>query len=46
MAQSKTKVAQAIAAVSLTMAKKACGAASMYGLYQPKEPAKVASLKK
>ncbi len=31
-------VAKAIAKVSMFMAKKACGAASGHGWYQPKEP--------
>ncbi len=35
----KRTVAKAIAAISLKMAKASCGAASRYGMYQPKEPA-------
>lgn len=35
----KEKVARMIAAVSLKMAKVCCGAASQFGIYQPKEPA-------
>ncbi len=31
-------IAKIIAKLSLFMAKKACGAASCYGTYQPKEP--------
>ena len=34
----QTVVAKSIAKVSMTMAKRACGAASCYGTYQPKEP--------
>lgn len=34
----KKVMAKVIAKVSLIMAKKACGAASFYGAYQPKEP--------
>ncbi len=34
----KEKVAKAIAKVSMSMAKRACGAASCYFSYQPKEP--------
>lgn len=35
----KEKLAKALASASLKMAKASCGAASMYGMYQPKEPA-------
>ncbi len=35
----KRTVAKAIAVISLKMAKASCGAASQYGIYQPKEPA-------
>lgn len=35
----KEKVAKVIAGISLKMAKASCGAASIYGIYQPKEPA-------
>ncbi len=35
----KRTVAKAIAVISLKMAKASCGAASIYGMYQPKEPA-------
>ena len=38
-------IAKAVAAASMTMAKKACGAASMYGFHQPKEPKAVAKIK-
>lgn len=34
----KEKVAKVIAKTSMSMAKKACGAASCYHTYQPKEP--------
>lgn len=34
----KKALADKIAKVSLAMAKKFCGAASAYGVYQPKEP--------
>ncbi len=34
----KETVAKAIAKASMSMAKKACGAASCYFAYQPKEP--------
>jgi len=36
--KAKEKLAAAIAKISLAAAKKACGAASFYGVYQPKEP--------
>lgn len=42
----KTTVANLIAKASLFMAKKACGAASCYGTYQPKEPKAVAKIAK
>lgn len=35
----KKTVAKAIASISLKMAKISCGAASKFGMYQPKEPA-------
>ncbi len=35
----KENVAKAIASISLKMAKVSCGAASQFGIYQPKEPA-------
>lgn len=39
--------AKAIAKISMFMAKKACGSASNYGWYQPKEPTKaIEKLKK
>lgn len=38
-------IAKAVAAISMTMAKKACGMASFYGSYQPKEPKAVAKIK-
>ena len=34
----KKTVARTLAATALKMAEKACGTASIYGLYQPKEP--------
>lgn len=34
----KEKVAKVLAGVSLKMAKASCGAASQFGLFQPKEP--------
>lgn len=37
----KNKIAKAIAATALAMAKKACGAASCYGIHQAKEPKEV-----
>ena len=37
--QIKKKISNAVAKISLAMAKKSCGAASSYGSYQPKEPA-------
>lgn len=42
----KETVAKAIAGVALNTAKAACGAASHYGTYQPKEPKHLRSLKK
>lgn len=43
----KETVAKAIAKVSMFVAKKACGAASGAGWYQPKEPTKsIEKLKK
>ncbi len=41
----KEKVAKTLAAAALKMAEKACGAASIYGLYQPKEPKALKNLK-
>lgn len=37
----QSTAAKAVAAVAKAMAKKACGAASMWGTYQPKEPKKI-----
>ena len=37
----KKKIAEAIATMSLKMAKKACGAASAYGVHQTKESKEV-----
>lgn len=34
-------LAEVIAKLSMSMAKRACGAASAYGWYQPKEPANI-----
>lgn len=34
----QNKIAKAIALVAKTMANRACGAASAWGTYQPKEP--------
>ena len=34
----KEKVAKPIAGISLKMAKVSCGAASQFGIFQPKEP--------
>lgn len=34
----KEKIAKLIAKTSMSMAKKACGAASIHHTYQPKEP--------
>lgn len=34
----KEKVAKAIAGISLKMVKVSCGAASQFGIFQPKEP--------
>ncbi|MDO4155948.1 MAG: cyclic lactone autoinducer peptide [Oscillospiraceae bacterium] len=39
-------VANATAKVAKVMAMKACGAASMWGAYQPKEPKALKNLKK
>ncbi|WMJ22354.1 cyclic lactone autoinducer peptide [Paludicola sp. MB14-C6] len=38
MKNSSTKLAKTIANISLKAAIKACGAASLYGCHQPKEP--------
>lgn len=40
----KAKVAKAIAKVALKTAKASCGAASIFGPYQPKEPANLRKL--
>lgn len=40
----KKTVAKVIADIALKMAKASCGAASMYGIYQPKEPKVLKSL--
>lgn len=42
----KTSIAKAIAFVAETMAKKACGAASHFGMHQFKEPAKLSKISK
>ena len=42
----KTSIAKAIASIAEIMAKKACGAASHYGLHQFKEPAKLNKISK
>lgn len=42
----KTTVAKAIAKLALKSAKTACGAASYYGPYQPKEPANLRNIVK
>lgn len=42
----RTTAAKMIANISMSMAKKACGNASMYGTYQPKEPKALKNLKK
>lgn len=39
-------VAKAIEKVAMTMAKKACGSASWFGTYQPKEPKSLEKLVK
>lgn len=39
-------VAKVIEKVSMSMAKKACGAASWFGAYQPKEPKTLEKLSK
>lgn len=41
----KTKVATTLATTALKMAEKACGTASIYGLYQPREPKSLKKLK-
>lgn len=41
----KKTVAKTLAAVALKMAEKACGTASIYGLYQPIEPKALKKLK-
>lgn len=42
----KEKVAKVLAGVSLKMAKASCGAASQFGLFQPKEPAALKKMMK
>ncbi len=42
----KEAIAKAIAKTSMSMAKKACGAASCYYAYQPKEPKALQKIKK
>lgn len=42
----KTKIAQMVTHASILMAKKACGSASLCGIYQPKEPDIPQALKK
>lgn len=42
----KHTVAKVIGAISLKMAKIACGSASAYGLHQPKEPAALKKMMK
>lgn len=42
----KKAVANAMAAISMKMAKRAGGAATMFGAYQPKEPEALKKLKK
>lgn len=42
----KKTIAKAMAAISLQMAKKAGGAATTFGSYQPKEPEVLKRLKK
>lgn len=42
----KRTVAKAIAVISLKMAKASCGAASHFGIYQPKEPAALKKMMK
>lgn len=37
--KAKEIAAKALAAIALKSAKAACGAASFFGIYQPKEPA-------
>ena len=39
-------IAKVIAKVAMTSAKAACGAASYFGPYQPKEPANIKEIKK
>lgn len=39
--KAKKKIADFIAKTALKSAKVACGAASCYGIYQPKEPANI-----
>lgn len=40
----KAMIAKAIAKLALKSAKMACGAASYYGSYQPKEPANLKNI--
>jgi len=42
----KAKIATAILKVSMFSAKKSCGAASMFGYHQPKEPEALKRLSK
>ena len=42
----KETVAKSMAAISLKMAKKVGGAATMFAMYQPKEPEALKKLKK
>ena len=44
--KAKKIVADAAAKMAKAMAVKACGAASMFGAYQPKEPKALKNLKK
>lgn len=39
--KAKQKIADVIAKIALKSAKTACGAASYYGVFQPKEPANI-----
>ncbi len=44
--KAKEIAAKALAAIALKSAKAACGAASCYGIYQPKEPAALKEMMK
>lgn len=44
--KAQTTAAKVIAKMSVSMAKKACGAASCYGFYQTKEPKAIKKLVK